>query len=301
MHQNFTEIHKQYIFWLDTLGFSTSSICKYGHKVKEFFEWLTNQNITTISLLNQNHITSFFEYQETRKNKKYVGTLSATYLNDYFTAIDKLLEFLHQIGTKNIPTPTNYRITIDKDERIQKIVPFTIAEIKLLQATIKDTFPTYSYEKREVKHYQLQLIFALYYGCGLRLNEGYNLTAKDINFNKRTIFIRQGKNYKDRIVPINESIYNVIQDYIYNFRNLIRCNHDRLFIHTSVALLKSLKYLQRQCKDEEVQEKRLHFHILRHSIATHLLQNGMPIENIARFLGHSSLNSTQLYTHIVHQ
>lgn len=301
MNQNFKEIQQQYIFWLDTLGYSTSSIRKYGSKANELFKWLVTQNINHISQLQQKHITIFFEYQETRKNTKFVGTLSAVYLNDYFTGIDKLLEFLHQIGAKNTPTPTNYRIPIDKDERVQKIEPFTIQEIKILQATIKDTYSNFNYKHRETKHYQLQLIFALHYGCGLRLSEGIKLTAKDINFSKRTIFIRQGKNYKDRIVPINDSIYKALQDYIYNFRNQIKCNHNRLFVQSTVALLNSLKDLQNQCKSEEIKQKRLHFHILRHSIATHLLQNGMPIENIARFLGHSSLTSTQIYTHIVNR
>jgi len=300
-NKSFTEIHKEYVFWLDTLGFSKSIIRKYGDRVKEFLNWLNTQNITAINLLNQKQITTFFKHQETRKNKKYTGTLSALYLNDYFRAIDKLLEFLHQIGAKNIPTPTNYRIVIDKDERVRKIAPFTIEEIKILQATIKDTYPNYTHKNRELKHYQLQLIFALYYGCGLRLSEGYNLTAKDVNFSKRTIFIRQGKNYKDRIVPINESVYNTLQDYIYNFRNLIKCNHNRLFVQFSSTLLRDLYHLHSQCKNEKIQEKRLHFHILRHSIATHLLEAGMQIENIARFLGHSSLNSTQIYTHIINR
>ena len=301
MNSSFKEIQEQYIFWLDTLGYSKSSIRKYGNKAKELFEWLITQNINHINQLQQPHISTFFEYQETRKNTKFVGTLSAVYLNDYFTGIDKLLEFLHQIGAKHTPTPTNYRIAIDKDERVLKIEPFTIEEIKLLQATIKELYPNLNYKHRELKQYQLQLIFALHYGCGLRLNEGCNLTVKDINFSKRTIFIHQGKNYKDRIIPINDSIYNALQDYIYNFRNGIKCNHNRLFIHSSVALLNSLKDLQKQCKNEAIKQKRLHFHILRHSIATHLLQNGMPIENIARFLGHSSLTSTQIYTHIVNR
>jgi len=301
MNQNYREIHKQYIFWLDTLGFSKSIIRRYDSKIAEFFNWLPTQNNNHITGLQQKHITTFFKYQETRKNKKYAGTLSTIYLNDYFTAIDKLLSFLHQIGAKNIPSPTNYRIAIDKDQRIKKIVPFTIEEIKLLQATIKDTYPNLSYKKRELKHYQLQLIFTLYYGCGLRLSEGYNLTSKDINFSKRTIFVQQGKNYKDRIVPINNSIYNALQDYIYNFRNLIKCNHNRLFTQTPSTLLKDLHHLHNQCNNEEIQEKHIHVHILRHSIATHLLQNGMTIENIARFLGHNSLASTQIYTHILNR
>jgi integrase/recombinase XerD len=62
-----------------------------------------------------------------------------------------------------------------------------------------------------------------------------------------------------------------------------------------------LKYLHSLCPDESIQSKRPTFHVLRHSIATHLLQNGMTIENIARFLGHNSLSSTQIYTHIINR
>jgi integrase/recombinase XerD len=60
-----------------------------------------------------------------------------------------------------------------------------------------------------------------------------------------------------------------------------------------------LKYLQSVCDDENIKAKRLSLHVLRHSIATYLLQNGMSIENIALFLGHSSLDTTQIYTHLI--
>lgn len=299
MNTHFKAIHEQYVFWLDTLGFA--SIRKYSDRVRDFFQWLENKNITCITRITQNHITDFFDCQQTRKNKRFGGTLSDNYLNDYFIAIDKLCEFLHQMGAKNMPLPLNYRITIDNEERVKKIIPFTIEEIKLLQATIPDTYPDYKHEHREKKHYQIKLIFALHYACGLRFSEGYNLTANDIDFNKKRLFVQQGKGYKDRIVPITDNIYNTLQDYIYNFRNFIKCDHNRLFIHSNIALLNSLKDLQRTCKSEEVKNKLLHFHVLRHSIATHLLQNGMSVENIARFLGHNTLTSTQIYTHIINR
>lgn len=301
MNSDFKTIQQEFIFWLETLGFSSYSVRKYQRKGKEFFEWLETKNITSLNLIKQNHVKAFFNYQETRKNKRFKGTLSDIYLNDYYTGIDKLLEFLHQMGAKNIPSPTNYRITINNDERVRKIEPFTIEEIKQLQNQIQELYPNYKQQKRERKQYQLKLIFALHYGCGLRLSEGYNLTAKNINFNKRTIFIQQGKGYKDRIIPINDNIYNTLQDYIYNFRNQIKCDHNRLYIHSKVALLYSLKDLQQSCNNEQLKNKLLHFHVLRHSIATHLLQNGMNIENIAKFLGHTSLESTQIYTHIINR
>lgn len=125
------------------------------------------------------------------------------------------------MGAQGTPVPLNYRITTSKEERIRKIEPFTIEEIKQLQAEIENTFPDMDYAAREMKHYQLKLIFVLYYACGLRLSEGYRLTAKEIDFNRRTVFIRQGKNYKDRIIPMNDNMYHALQDYLYNFRNHI--------------------------------------------------------------------------------
>lgn len=304
MNAHFTAIQEQFIFWLDTLGFA--NIRKYGDKAKEFFEWLETKNITAIQHITQKHINRFFEYQQTRPNKRaeqsplFGKTLSNIYLNDYFFSIDKLCEFLHQMNANVMIVPTNRRTAPNEAERIQKIEPFTVEEIKLLQSKIDDAFLHRSYEKRQLKQEQLKLVFALYYACGLRLSEGYNLTPKEIDFNRKTIFIRQGKGYKDRIVPMSDNVYKALQHYIYNFRSQIKINHSRLFLQSEMSLLHDLKHLQSLC-NEEVKSKRLYFHILRHSIATHLLQNGMDIENIARFLGHNCLESTQIYTHIINR
>jgi len=299
MNAHFTAIHEQFVFWLDTLGFAT--IRNYSDKAKEFFEWLQNKNITSVQHITQKHINDFFDYQQTRENKILGGALSDSYLNYYFIAIDKLCEFLHQMNAQTNITPTNRRIAPNETERIRKIEPFTVEEIKLLQEKISDIYPHFKHEKRTLKQEQLKLVFALHYACGLRLNEGYNLTPKEIDFNRKTIFIRQGKGYKDRIVPMSDNVYKALQHYIYNFRRHIKTNHSRLFLNTSVRVANDLRHLQSQCDDEEIKRKRLYFHILRHSIATHLLQNGMDIENIARFLGHGCLESTQIYTHIINR
>jgi integrase/recombinase XerD len=299
--QNFTAIYEQFTFWLDTLGYSKHTQQKHSRISNEFFCWLTAQNRTQINQIEQHHITAFLDFQQTRKSKKDARTLSETYLNDYFDGINKLLEFLHQMGANTTLAPTNQRFKIDNDDRVRKIQPFTIEEIKLLQSKIPDLYPNFNYQKRELKQQQLHLVFALNYGCGLRMAEAFKLTTEDLNFDRKTIFVRQGKNYKDRIVPMSVSIYNALQNYVYNFRSHIKCNHNRLFIQTSVSVGNDLKHLQSKCNDRNIQTKSIGFHIFRHSIATHLLQNGMPVENIARFLGHSSLASTQIYTHIINR
>ena len=301
MNTHFSAIHEQYMHWLDTLGFSKSTVTNYHGRVRDFFEWLQPQNIHHVQQITHQTLTRFIDYQQQRISKRTRRKLSNSHLNDIFDAVDKLLTFLHQMGAQNIPEPLNYRITYDVQQRIRQIDPFTVAEIKLLQATIDDTFPHFGHIHRELKHQQLRLIFTLYYGCALRLSEGLKLLPKDINFTKRTLHVRQAKGYKDRIIPLSENILKALQDYLYNFRNLHKCGHDRLFVQTHGSLVLDMKHLYSLCKDPGVQSKRFSFHVLRHSMATHLLQAGMDIENIARFLGHSCLESTQIYTHIINR
>ncbi len=297
---NYSEITKKYTSWLDTLGFSSSVVKDYTERVCEFMEWLDAKGIKQINQLTQKHLNNYFAYLETRPNKRFKGALlSVSHLNHNFSAVDKLLEFLHGLETKNIPSPTNYRLKIDKEERILKIETFTQTEIKTLCSSIENTFSSLNFSQREKKQHQLKLIFALNYGCGLRLSEALNLQLKDIDFERKVVFVEKGKNYKDRFIPMSTGVYNTLQEYIYNFRNTLKTPHNYLFLVPKNDLNKMLKHLQSKCSNEQIKQKRISTHVLRHSIATHLLQNGMNIENISLFLGHSSLESTQIYTHLV--
>jgi len=301
MNENFTTLNQEYESWLDTLGFSTGLIYDYKFRIRDFLQWLQIQNIHHITQLKTEKIHAYINYLQSRPNKRKTGGLSITHLNHNFMAIDKFLEFLHQIGMNTAPTPLNYRIKPDKNARIEKIQPLTQTEIKELQNNIKNIGLELPLIKQEKKQEQIKLIFVLYYACGIRRTEGRNLLIQDIDFDKKTIFIKQGKNYKDRIIPINNQVIKALEHYIYNFRNLQKVKHNRLFLSTTGTLNNYLQDLQKITNNEQLKSKKLTLHILRHSIATHLLQNGMSIENIAKFLGHSTLDSTQIYTHIVNK
>ena len=300
MNTAYKTIIAEYVTWLETLGFSDAMIYDYKFRLHDFFEWLENRQIQSITHLTGKHVTEYQNYLETRPHKKQKGRLlSVSHLNHNFLAIDKLLEFLHHYGMASAPVPTNYRMKVDAQERINKIEVLTGQEVKTLYGCIPNTYPDFSFEKRQAKQYELKLIFALFYGCGLRLSEGYRLQIQDVDFDKKTVFVRQGKNYKDRIIPMNDNVCSIVKDYVYNYRNQLKLNHNRLFIYVKMVLHLRLKYLQNVCNDENIKAKRLSLHVLRHSIATHLLQNGMSIENISLFLGHSSLDTTQIYTHLI--
>ena len=300
MNTGYKTIIEEYGAWLGTLGYSDALIYGYKFHLRDFFEWLGNRQIQSVTQLTAKHVTDYHSYLETRPNKRFKGRLlCAPYLTQNFIAIDKLLEFLHQYGMKNAPVPIKRSTKIDKTEQIRKIQVLTQQEVKTLMGGIPDTHQWLNFEKRQAKQYELKLIFALFYGCGLRQSEGYNLQIQDVDFDRKTVFVRQGKNYKDRIVPMSAGVYKELQDYLYNFRHRLKLNHNRLFISAKQTIKGKLKYLQNACNDENIKEKRLSLHILRHSIATHLLQNGMSIENISLFLGHCSLDTTQIYTHLI--
>ena len=301
MNTNYRTILNEYQNWLDTLGFSECIVIEYPNRIRDFIEWLLTKNIQKITELNRQHIKEYFSYLEHRPNKRRKGLISVAHLNHNFLAIDKLLEFLHNQGMKTAPIPTKHRMKHDEQQRINNIEILTKTEVKELYNDIENTYLNLDYLRREKIHYQLKLVFAIYYACGLRRSEGHRLKLDDINFDNRTVFVEKGKNYKDRIIPMSDGVYRDLQDYIYNFRNTQKVNHKRLFIYTAGALLRNLNYLQKQSKNEQIRAKRITLHSLRHSIATHLLQNQMDIENIRLFLGHSSLETTQIYTHIVDQ
>ena len=161
--------------------------------------------------------------------------------------------------------------------------------------------------KEEALNARDRAILTIYYGCGLRRNEGIHVDIGDLNFDRRTLHVRRGKNYKERLVPFGKEASRHLQEWIYDHRPLMLKdkNEGRLLVSrrgnhiTAGGLYPRLRKLVQQTGDPELRKKEIGLHSLRHSIATHLLQNGMELQKIQRFLGHSSLKSTQIYTHLI--
>lgn len=142
-----------------------------------------------------------------------------------------------------------------------------------------------------IKH---KLILKLLYGCGLRVSEVINLDKSDINFNEGLIYIRMAKGKKDRFVKIPNSI---IQD-LESYSNLL--TEELLFPSNrggklTTATIQAI--VENSAKKAGI-KKRVYPHLLRHSFATHLLEQGTDLRIIQKLLGHSSIKTTQIYTQI---
>jgi len=227
-------------------------------------------------------------------------------INIAIGSVNKFFEYLRQTEK---PAPENLTY-LEEKYRPRNIL--TTNEIRQLYETtcqIHYISSDYTEEKQEAVSQRDRAMLTVYYGCGLRRSEGANLKTDDILTDRKLIHIRKGKGSKERNVPITENNIKYLTEYLNNGRNflLTKQETDSFFIGrygepcSAQALSKRLEILVKNSQNSVLQSKKPSLHTLRHSIATHLLQQGMEIEMIQKFLGHSSLETTQIYTHLVNE
>lgn len=302
---SFRYLENSFKEWLDVQGYATSTVYNLPLHVRELLHYLETQGVSQIKELNAKLIENYYQKLKERSNSRRGGGLSNGHLNKHIQALRKFTEYLRKVGRLDIPP-----VRLGNEETAHKIIYLTEEEIQLLfKATYEktDKAPTKSEAIYEAIQYRDRAMLAVYYGCGLRRTEGAGLDIGDINFDRSILHVRKGKNYQERLVPISKTNLKHLQDYVYDHRpELLKGRKtEALFIACGTAkrlqgqsLFLRLKNLQYQTGNNDLIEKEIGLHTLRHSIATHLLQAGMKLESISRFLGHGSLESTQIYTHV---
>ena len=285
--------------WLDVLGYCQMTVYTMPSTVREFLHFIDQNGCHRINLLSSELFIKYFDYVSSRANQRRGGGLSNNYLNKHIQALKKFNEFLVHRGLTPPSVPL-VQLRLDAPE----IEVLTIQEVDMLYTAAKKIEDGTRLQR--ILASRDRAILAVYYGCGLRRNEGVCLGCDDINFDRRLVHVRKGKNYKERFVPLSKRSSIDLQEWVYDYRPALvkKTGEGALFVGTtgkavqSDALYTRVKILQSVTESPELQSKRLGLHTLRHSIATHLLQKGMELKNIQRFLGHSSLESTQIYTHL---
>lgn len=311
--ENFNYIEQGFKQWLDTLGYAATTVYGLPLMLREFFNWLETKHINHITAIKTEHIKQYYQYTKQRTNTRFGGGLSNASINNQRRTLHLFMDYLRQTGRFEMPY---IKIPSLKDRK-EKLNTLTPQEVKqLFEAThIADG----SNWDRETAIRDRALL-SLLYGCGLRRNEARHLDLDDVNLDKAIVHVRKGKGNKERLVPISKSNIKYLEDYIYNARPVLISGRAKargafepaggepaFFVSMrsqrmhNETLAARLKRLVQKTNNPVIIEKTPSLHTLRHSIATHLLSNGMKLEHIAKFLGHSSLESTQVYTHLVEE
>jgi integrase/recombinase XerD len=157
---------------------------------------------------------------------------------------------------------------------------------------------------RLVRLHSYRTCLSTIYSCGLRLQEGTHLQVADIDSSRMMIHIRCGKGAKDRYVPLPLRTLELLRQYWVTHRNPILIfpapgrHHGDLSLSTRPMPKSSLQKVFRAALKESRIHKLASVHTLRHSWATHLLEEGINLRLIQNYLGHSSPATTSLYTHL---
>ena len=290
---NYRLLEKGFENWLRTLNYAESTVYGSPAYLRAFFYFLEQKQVNDLHLVNKSHIRDYLAYLSQRKNQRRGGGLSLNYQTSNINALKRFARYLRETRKQNLEID----LTLPQEKQTVKTI-LSQAEILALYKSCPVSDYRWKYAMIGLRD---RAMLGIYYGCGLRRSEGLAVDTNDIDQNRRLLHVRKGKGSKERFVPISESVLKDFKTWLSVRDQYMKHPTEKAFLLSSRgnriggnALLERLKRL----KETAGINKDIGLHTLRHSIATHLLAQGMSLENVGRFLGHSSLENTQIYTHL---
>ena len=277
--------------WLNLIGYASSTVYKLSNHLREFLLWLQMQQKNRITQLVPNDLHTFLEAFKVRPNKRRGGGLSVAHINQQIESLKKLVDYLGHFKQFYL----HVHLQALPDDKLQPALFLNREQIQSLYAECDATV----LGKRD------RAMLGIYYGCGLRRSEGANLDIADINLEQKRLKIVKSKTGRQRFVPIAAGVAKDLAAYLYEARPFLTVHKKQaaFFVSSQGKRIQSYTlYLRLKTLVHKAHlPKSVGIHTLRHSIASHLLHEGMDLESIGRFLGHSCMDSTQIYTHLIHE
>lgn len=218
---SFRYLEQSFKEWLDIMGYAPVSVYYMPLHVRELLHYLEGKGVKNIKELEHKTIQQYYNKLKERSNQRRGGGLSNNHLNKHIQALRKFTGYLRQVGRLEIPA----LILRNEEEDPKSIAVLSEEEIQLL---FKATYKMPERKASCLNDQQIEAIqardramLAIFYGCGLRRNEGVNMNVSDINFDRALLHVRKGKNYKERFVPVGKACLKYLQDYVYDHRPIL--------------------------------------------------------------------------------
>lgn len=287
-HKTYQEQLLEYKEQLHILGYNNTTCNLRYHTLKKFFSFLESLGIYELKQIKAHTIDQYYSHIQNKKSLNTGENLKHKTVQDYMRYIKNYLEYSREQGKikTNPASHLEFKYIFESVERFI-FSPSQIQELYLVSDSLE------------------KAILNIGYGCALRVGEMEKINTQDIKLQDKKVIVQCGKNSKRRIVPITTKIKNELQNFIQNHNQE---NQNALFINTKNRPMREWTF-NKMLKEMVVKTNfgkqlprhelnKISFHSLRHSIATHLLQNGMKLEQVQVFLGHNERQSTTIYTHV---
>ena len=263
---------------LERLGYSQGSVTSLPKLLEDF---LNHQQIKNIREIRPDHITTYYEHLKVRPHKKQAGGLSESYIYAHIYSLKLFLGWQQEKGAIIENPISGLEFPGPKTKPREILDP---EEIKILYNSCENL--------------KERAVLSLFYGCGLRREEGEQLNLKDVHFRSNLLYVRKGKGSKRRAVPLSPGVKKDLWSYATKERFT---QQDPAFLtNTKGSRSKGDQFnrVLRKILQRTDIKKQISLHCLRHSIATHLLEVGLSIEYVRDFLGHKHLETTQIYARV---
>ena len=261
--------------------YSSYTVDNYKKDIEDFLEYLERESINYLKL-EYSDIRLYLTYLKEEKHEK------STSISRKLSALRSYYKYL----CNNNKVNTNLFNLISSPKKEQKLPRyFEYNELEEL-FNVPDLKTTLGQRDR--------LILELLYATGIRVGELVKIRLKDINKSERTILIH-GKGSKERIVNYGEYASDILDMYLNDsYKKLNKFNSDYLILNNQGRNIteRGIRYILSNLIKRTSLHKNISPHMLRHSFATHLLNEGCDILSVKELLGHESISSTQIYTHI---
>ena len=287
-NKTYKALEEGYKNWLKRLGYSQTTVYSFPGQVREYLHWLELNGQSEINKINRVTAEAFMTYFKDRPNQNGGGSVSSAHTNKQIYCLNLLFKYL--------------RLTDQMKEKIKLVYEEKSNSKTRIILSEKEVKTLYMMCGTDALGQRDRAMLGVYYGCGLRRTEGLKLEVEDVIFDKRLLYVRQSKNGWSRYVPMVSSVQIDLECYINNGRKILMNGRSpsNLFLSERGTQLNPSSMLLR-LKDLLMQAglpREVCLHSLRHSIGTHLRNQGMKLEQISLFLGHKSLDSSQIYTHL---
>lgn len=270
----------------DSRSKSKATSDSYYRDISRFIEYLKDNGIEDFNSVDKNIV---FDYiQLLRSGEITRGKISNS---SYARNLSSLRSFYKYLCIKHIADQNPFKLfkNIKTEKHLPDVLTFDQIE-KILDSFDLD-------DPIEIRN---RCIIETIYACGLRISECCDLLINNVDQKSLTLRVI-GKGNKERIVPFYPRLSELIDLYISKYRNeYAKDGFEYLFVSTRHSKIspRSVQYLLDETKVKVNLPIDLHPHMLRHSFATHLLDNGADLRTVQELLGHANLSTTQLYTHL---
>ena len=268
------EIDNFLYFLKKELNYSDYTIKNYQLDLTDFFKYVNKSNIDFLNIKNT-HVRGYLKYLDT-------CNLKNTTISRRISALRTFYNYLLEKGFVKSNIFLNVR-----NPKLEKKLPnyLNYTEIEELLASI-DTSSSEGLERR--------LLVVMFYSTGCRVGEMVNIKISDIDFSSKTIKV-MGKGSKERIVYYGDYASKYLEDYLKN-----KDRKEYLFTNKrgEKLTIEEVEYIVRDIMKHISIKTHVTPHTLRHTFATHLLNNGADIRTVQELLGHANLSTTGIYTHV---